>query len=120
MRPVLEGSETAYQEHTYLTYLYKPSLTFHLETTKEVTFHSPATTEVEPESLEDGSDVDSTCAEVGTSDDDIDDLASPIEEHNTGTCEKTMSTTDESSDAAPEWTRKEDRIICVMKSAAKS
>ncbi|KAI8951321.1 hypothetical protein F4801DRAFT_294248 [Xylaria longipes] len=31
-----------------------------------------------------------------------------------------MTTTDDSSDAAPEWTRDEDRIICVRKSEAKS
>lgn len=31
-----------------------------------------------------------------------------------------MTTTDESSDAAPKWTRNEDRIICTRKSEAKS
>lgn len=31
-----------------------------------------------------------------------------------------MSSSDESSDAAPEWTQDEDRIICVRKSEEKS
>lgn len=73
---------------------------------------------------EQGSDIDSTCAEVGTSDEDDDDqvhkLASPVEDRDKATPKEKMSTTDESSDAAPEWTREEDRIICVRKSEAKS
>lgn len=87
--------------------------------------------ELEPEypwyPPEDGSDIDSTCAEVGTNDDDDDDdnedidgPASPIEERDNSTRKEKMSSTDESSDAAPEWTREEDRLICVRKSEAKS
>ncbi|KAI1111094.1 hypothetical protein F5Y14DRAFT_464995 [Nemania sp. NC0429] len=104
---------------------------------KKVTFHSPVITEAEPElepnlepeypdPSEDGGDIDSTCVEVGTSDDDDndserDELVPPVEERDKCTRRQgKMSTTDESSDAAPEWTREEDRIICVMKSEAKS
>jgi hypothetical protein len=76
------------------------------------------TTEVSPEpehapSPEDDSDISSTCADAGT-DEELDELTATAEN------KRKMSTTDASSDATPEWTREEDRILCVRKSEAKS
>ncbi|KAJ8108197.1 hypothetical protein ONZ43_g6498 [Nemania bipapillata] len=85
---------------------------------KEVTFHSPVTTP-EPEDplpSENDSDIESTRAEVGTDDEPS---GSVPAEPQVG--EKMASTdTDGSSDATPEWTRGDDRTICVRKAEAKS
>ncbi|KAI1155697.1 hypothetical protein F4825DRAFT_447179 [Nemania diffusa] len=86
---------------------------------KEVTFHSPVTTRgfPEPENLptsENNSDIDSTRAEVGT-DDGFNESAPTGPQ-----AKEKMTSTDDSSDAPPEWTRDEDRTICVGKAEAKS
>ncbi|KAI0866266.1 hypothetical protein F4860DRAFT_215509 [Xylaria cubensis] len=89
---------------------------------KKVTFYSPVATEVSPEpeylhSSSNNSDIASTCAVVGTGDRISN---TPFERSKTKNKEKEkMMTVDYSSDT-PEWTREEDRIICVRKSQAKS
>ncbi|KAI0201237.1 hypothetical protein F4808DRAFT_131781 [Astrocystis sublimbata] len=86
---------------------------------KKVTFHRPEVTEVSPEpeylrSPPNNSDTSSTCAVVGSSDE-LKNFDSPKSRTKARDKEK-MSTADESSDAAPEWSREEDRMICVRKS----
>ncbi|KAJ8127809.1 hypothetical protein O1611_g5827 [Lasiodiplodia mahajangana] len=86
---------------------------------KGVTFHSPVITS--PRDLhhpEGNSDIDSTRAEAGT-DEELKDLDFEGAEANVEGEEK-MSSADESSDAAPEWTQNEDRIIFMRKSEGKS
>ncbi|GAW12711.1 hypothetical protein ANO14919_020810 [Xylariales sp. No.14919] len=90
---------------------------------KKVTFHSSVITEATPEpecshSCENSSDIQSTCAEAGT-DDELNELG-PVVVKATSKGKKKMASTDDSSDAAPEWTQEEDRSLYVMKSEAKS
>ncbi|KAI8625336.1 hypothetical protein F5Y19DRAFT_489657 [Xylariaceae sp. FL1651] len=86
---------------------------------KKVTFHSPVITEVSPEpefpsTSYYNSDLDSISAEVGTDEELDKELNEPA-----AAAERKMATTD-SADASPEWTRNEDRTICVMKLEEKS
>ncbi|KAI1351762.1 hypothetical protein F5Y01DRAFT_324835 [Xylaria sp. FL0043] len=89
---------------------------------KKVTFRSPVISEASSASKnapsEDNSDIVSTCAEAG-SEDEIDELTSIVAEAKEKAKEE-MAVTDASSEAAPEWTRKEDRLICIMKAKQKS
>ncbi|KAI1738500.1 hypothetical protein F4680DRAFT_182373 [Xylaria scruposa] len=88
---------------------------------KKVTFHSPVATEVSPElqySSDNNSDTASTCAVVGTSNTLKNSASARSKAKNKG--KEKMTTIDDSSDAAPEWTREEDRTICIRKSEAKS
>ncbi|KAI0810646.1 hypothetical protein GGR55DRAFT_118593 [Xylaria sp. FL0064] len=89
---------------------------------KKVTFRSPVISEASSASKntpsEDNSDIVSTCAEAG-SEDEIDELTSFVAEAKEKAKEE-MAVTDASSEAAPQWTRKEDRLICIMKAKEKS
>ncbi|KAI0120136.1 hypothetical protein GGR51DRAFT_554170 [Nemania sp. FL0031] len=97
---------------------------------KGVTFHSPVITGGVPEPgdlspLGSNSDTESTRAEAGTDEeldgelgDELDDPS--FENSKTEGKREKMSSADESSDAAPEWTRDEDRIIFMRKSQGKS
>ncbi|KAI0977416.1 hypothetical protein F4678DRAFT_13816 [Xylaria arbuscula] len=93
---------------------------------KKVTFHSPVIqTALDylsyPPNLRKSSETESTRAEVGTDDELSERIRTTPKIKSKGkTKEKMAATTDESSDATPEWTREEDRVICVMKSKANS
>ncbi|KAI0408245.1 hypothetical protein F4802DRAFT_458923 [Xylaria palmicola] len=83
---------------------------------KKVTFHRPAIAHAPKGSRSWSGRSESACAEVGT-DNQLDEVISARAKHKAN---RKMSTTEDLSDTEQEWTREEDRIICIRKSEAKT